>query len=453
MNRGIVKLQLFLIGLFSLTQVHFFGSMGISEFVMFAIGPVLFFKNYQLLRKDGFLPMVWLSIFTCIGCIVSNVYNDVDWVLGLKGLASPYSLFSTIVVAHALLRRNLDALPWFIVGCFLSGIVNVFAFRPESAVMSATGLLQGDEATEYMTSNVLFWTSKISSGFGLPISAWYLQTPTVYAVCVYLATVAYMLLSSGGSGRSMAMSIIVSLLFVVVGGKSRNRMKVISKHFFLFAITLALTLGIFKFVYSYTARTGILGEQAKSKYLKQTEGGNSTLKLLMGGRMEFFVGVIACLDSPIIGFGYKAADEKGYAGDFLYKYGNEDDYKLWEREVRGSYLSGKRMLIPAHSHIACFWLYYGIFGLILWLYVLYLIFDYIRHHIHVIPQWYCYLACGACAMVWNIFFSPYGSRVSVPFYIACILLVRAVSKGSIPLPLEMEEEAQKFDIQYSIKRR
>ena len=52
---------LFLIGLFSQTQIHVFGSIGISELPIFVVAPILFVTNVRSLKHDGFFPFLMLS--------------------------------------------------------------------------------------------------------------------------------------------------------------------------------------------------------------------------------------------------------------------------------------------------------------------------------------------------------------------------------------------------------
>ena len=79
MHNSRVKLLLFLIGLGSQTQIQVVGSIGISELVMFLIGPFIFFLDYRQLKADGFMPFVWLSIFVCMGCVCSGMINHTNF--------------------------------------------------------------------------------------------------------------------------------------------------------------------------------------------------------------------------------------------------------------------------------------------------------------------------------------------------------------------------------------
>lgn len=120
---------LFLAGLGSMTEVHFFGSIALTELAMIVVGPVLFFVNFQRLRHDGFLPFVWLTLLTCLGGIVASKVNHTYWLFALKGLAFPSVYFVATVTFHHFLRRDLSSMKWFLVGAFFSSIVSILFFN------------------------------------------------------------------------------------------------------------------------------------------------------------------------------------------------------------------------------------------------------------------------------------------------------------------------------------
>ena len=99
-------------------------------------------------------------------------------------------------------------------------------------------------------------------------------------------------------------------------------------------------------------------------------------------------------------------------------------------------------LISAHSHITSFWLYFGIAGLLYWLYVLYVIFRYVKEDCWIVPQWFFWLAAGTPALLWSIFFSPFHSRFGLPLMIVAMLMCRAIREGRYVLPYSMMREIQ-----------
>lgn len=204
---------------------------------------------------------------------------------------------------------------------------------------------------------------------------------------------------------------------------------------------------VFKWCYSLAAANGYLGYDAQEKYIRQTRVSDSSLALLMAGRMEFFCGVMACLDRPILGFGPFGEDRDGYVERYLNKYATDEDYRkfikvTYERVLkRGDFYR----VIPTHSHIAMFWVYYGLPGLFVWLYVLWMMFRYYRKDAHVVPHWYGFMAVTSGSVLWDIFFSPFAGRILIPTMICCMLFARAIQNRKICLPYEMEMEARKYD--------
>lgn len=441
MHNSKVKLPLFLIGLGSQTQIQVVGSIGISELVMFLVGPFIFFLDYRQLKADGFMPFVWLSIFVCMGCVCSGMINHTNFVFLLKGMAAPYSVFVATVVMHRLLRRDFSSLKWLILGAFLSSIISVFVFQQATHSFRGGEFLEGSEATRAVITNPLFWSSRISALLTLPISMQYLITPYAYSASIPFLAALIKILFSDSSGRAAALISCLTGFYILLAGKSIRRMRQVGRNFLLVVLVLIGLMMIGKQAYVYAAKNNYLGEKAREKYFKQTQGSSSALKIIMGGRLEFFTALRACIDKPIIGFGPKPLDTKGYYEDMLKRYGNPDDYEAYVRSMIGLAKMGIREhFIPAHSGIASFWLQYGIIGLIFWLYVLGMFLKFFTKYSHGIPQWYGYIVLAISSFLWDAFFSPFSGRIAIGVLMSCILFARAVVQRRIQLPWEMQHE-------------
>ena len=444
MKKKSASLYLFLIGLGSQTQIYFIGSIGISELILFLIGPILFFLDYHQLKGDGFMPFIWLSILTCLGCVLSGTINHTDGVFLLKGLAAPYSVFVATVVIHRILRRDFSALKWFILGTFLSGIISIFVFQQATYVVRGGVFLEGSEATNAVMSNPLFWSSKIAMLLSLPISMGYLSTPYSYSAIMPFIMALIRILFSDSSGRAAALVSCLAGFYIAIAGKSVRRMRQIGRNFIFVVMLLVVFLMVGKQVYVYAAANNYLGEKAREKYYKQTQGSSSALKIIMGGRIEFFTAIRACFDKPIIGFGPKPLDEKGYYEDMLRSYGNPDDYDAYtQSRIAQAKVGITAHFIPAHSYLASFWLQYGIIGLFFWLYVLWMFLKFFTKYSYGIPQWYGYCTLAIAGFLWDIFFSPFSGRIATAVLMSCILFARAVIWGRVSLPWELQDEVMR----------
>lgn len=428
---------LFLIGLFSVTQIRIVGSIGISELFIFAAAPIVLIQDYAQLRKHGFLPVVWISILLVVNCVVSGLVNGTLMPMLFRGIATTYAVFSTIVVMHRLLVRNLSQFKWLMLGFALSSVINVFVFQTATETAIYAGGLHGADATQAIMSGPLFWIGRLRNLLSVPTSGWYLQTPLWYSVLSPIALVMFAMLTSE-SGRSASLALLLSALLILIGRKSVRTMRLMQKRFILVGTSVIMCALLFKEAYQYAAEHGYLTEKAIKKYESQSRGGTGVLRLLMAGRVEFFSGLFANVKKPLWGYGPWAIDRDNLHLEFLREYGSEEDFKdyasLLDYEFRVN--GGVGHLIPAHSMIMGFWTWYGIMGLVFWVYVLYLMLAVVRKYIKEIPQLYGYFALLLPSMFWHILFSPFGSRTERMTFVVLLLIAKAVGERRLQLPAE-----------------
>jgi hypothetical protein len=212
-------------------------------------------------------------------------------------------------------------------------------------------------------------------------------------------------------------------MLIVVGGRGIEGMKSIKKRFPIIMIFVLITGMFAKVSYKYAVKEGYLGDAEIEKYAKQTEKGTDILSLIISGRVEFFIGLMAAVDKPLIGQGSQALDLKGYRGYYIGKYGTAEEVERHLRLERAN--SGFYATIPAHSHLICYWMWHGVTALIFWIYVLYLAVITLRKRLHYIPEWYGYFVISLPVFFWDYFFSPLGLRVNESaLYCAMLYLIK-----------------------------
>lgn len=445
MKRSPISWPLLLLGMFAQTQINVGGNIGISELFIFLAAPILFMRNINLLRRDGFMPIVTLAFFTIIGCFISGVANQTPYEFFSRGLAATYSVFASIVVFHHFLRQNLDGVRWVLLGFAISVIINIFVFTYGAEHDTFAQGLTGMEAAQNIMSGTLFWVGRLNHWLLLPIKGWYLQTPLWYSCLVPLGLSIFSVATTG-SGRSAALGTLGGVLFVLLGRKSCAHMKFISRNFVSFLVYAFVVLFVIKGAYIYLGKNGMLNEHQQQKFFQQTHGGTrtGTLQLLMAGRVEVFCGLYAMCKKPIVGYGPWAVDKDRLYFDFMEKYGTPEDEEVFYRERRDALLKGSYGWLPCHSMIIQFWMWFGIAGLVFWLYVLRQMYVYLKRDIAVVPQWFGYLAVSMPAMLWNIFFSPFGSRLIFGLYFVVLMFNRAIAERKVKLPPRMAYEALRY---------
>ena len=437
---------LFFLGLGSATKVYLFGCIAISELVVFFLAPIVFLCVFREMRRRGFAPFIYMCLATMCAMFLSAKINLTPFPYVFKTFALMYSVMAYYVVFYALVRKALRNGLWlFFLGAALSSIVTIYAFNPTAQVSESGFAYVAQSDMEDIINGPLFWIQKIKDFGQLPIIAVYLPFPIVYSFVAPIAFTVFAMLTSV-SGRSASLSILLFAVMVMMGRKSRRSMRMIGRHFFLFVLIGLSVVVVYKSIYQYAARQGFLGNNAQTKYESQTRGGTAgLLRLLMSGRKEFFIAIPAALDKPIFGHGPFAVDRKGYAVQFLSKYGEPEDFNQYNYYQHQNLLYGYLPKIPTHSHILGAWVHYGLMGLVFWIWILYLIFCHLRHYAAAIPQWYGYFALMISGYLWHIFFSPFGSRSQFALFAVCLFFARAIGQGRMQLPYDMEMQARKYE--------
>ena len=434
----------FLIGLGSGLQV--IASLSITEAFVLAMAPILIAQDWEVMRKHGVLPFFRITLLLPVGSLIACLVNEPPAYFFLRGMAVSCIVPCSVVFAHHFLNKDMNGVKWFFVGGVISMFLNTFIFQSVAERVMLAGGASGEKAVEAIMSGPVYWMYRLKPLVTLPIRGWYLSTPLFYSIIAPLGFAVFSLLLSG-SGRSTALVSFMAVVFTVLGRKKIRTMRLLSKHFMLFIFVGFSCLFLFKVLYQKAALSGMLGDAHLKKYVQQTKGKNDIVSIIMGGRLSSFVGYLACLDRPIVGFGPFALDEKGYTEEFLKKYGNEEDYDNYLANL--AWESGQGMtkchVIPAHSSIVVCWLQFGIAGLIFWVYVLYALYRYLRFDVAVVPQWYGWLACGAPGILWDAFFSPFSGRLGVPMFIVACLLARAIRQRKMNMPFGMIAEIAKAE--------
>ena len=434
----------FLFGLGS--QLQIVSSLSFTELFVFIAAPFIFFREKDYMKRNGIMPFFWLSMLVVVGCVVACVVNHTQSSFVLRGMAVTCLLPCTVVVGHWMLRRDMGGFKWMLIGVALSGILCTFIFQKHGEVAQLAGGVSGSDAVEAIMSGPIYWITRLGYIFNSIPKGWYLQCPLIVSIAIPFFMAVFSMLTST-SGRSTALSALGTVALIFIAGKKREaiRRRLCSKLGLWCCVAI---VGIFCIhtLYRVAVTEGWLGEDALKKYEQQTQGDTSIMALLLGGRMESFCGLIACVDKPIVGFGPWAEDKNGYTGEFLSKYGTYEDYGNYIRSMEWRLARGITYhMIPVHAYITEFWLWYGIFGLLFWLYIIFVFIRYLKQDCWVVPQWFMWIAASMPGYFWGIFFSPWSDRIGgIVFVVAC-LMARAVRMGVQPLPDYMEEEIFKVE--------
>ena len=433
MKKNSSVVPMFLMGLFSQTQIHLIGFMDISEAFAYVAGPIFFILDFERIKRNGFGNFFLIWFLCIVGALASSWVNNTYFQQMARGLATPVSVFCLASVFHHFLSQDFKAYKWFFLGAAISAVLCIFVFQRGFDRIVGGEITTGEAATEAVMSYSLFWLAIWGTWITTPVYMFYLKLPRWYPIVCALWFMIYGLFSAGS--RSSLGLMVVTILLLILGGKASNTMKYVKRHFATIAMVIAvLAIGAGQF-YKYCAINNYLGEDAYNKYIVQTKRGEGLMHILMAGRSGFFAGLRAAIDKPILGHGPWARDEKGYFREYVYKYGDAEDIKV----IDASELRGRIGLIPGHSWVITFWNWYGILGLICMLYVGWLMLSTLKNRMAVVPELFGYFAFMLPGMLWGWFFSPFGSRTGTTLLLVLCVFVKSIERGKVRFISDADE--------------
>lgn len=178
-------------------------------------------------------------------------------------------------------------------------------------------------------------------------------------------------------------------------------------------------------LYVSEASKGTFGLIVQQKYLNQSY---NTQNIFYGGRTDVFVGLSQIKKNPIAGQGSYAKISSSNRQEILTEITriNPNLYPLLF-----TYQEGK--LIPIHSVLFQFWVWYGIIGALPWLWYLYMVTWTLKRNMNSGTGISLVNSYLLTLVVWDILFSPFGGdrRFTVPLIL--IALIQGSSDTKIKL--------------------
>jgi O-antigen ligase len=408
----LTDLAVFGLGASGVYSVGLVGSLPGSEILILPLLPVLLvYRGGRALNRQHLWFLILVAAWL-VGTVVADTYNEGSWAVNrMKGIARVvFFAFDFIALAILLNRKTRRMI--------------VFALSMIPVFVSAGREFRGDFLTE--------WKFGYSSALTIValIAASYYNAKQKYKTCIFI----FLLLSALNlyfAFRSQLVIILIAGALTLpifedqrVSARSHTQTVSTSSNFRPFVL-LALAGGailIANQAIKFAATQGFLGENISSKFQTQSSG---KLGVLFGGRPETLVAIQAIIDSPIIGHGSFAGDPKylELKQDLQYEYGYSDSDTPDEQGA-----------IPTHSHLTMAWVESGIFGGLLWLYILVLTLRAILQtaiHRQPLSPLYCYFLVN---FVWDILFSPFGSvnRLQGAYFV--LLSYNLLKTSAKPIP-------------------
>lgn len=414
-------------------SLQFLASLSLTEAFVVGASIFVFPREIGHMRRTGANKLLWFALFLDVSCIASSLVNRVPFGFFLRGMSVCVIITSSIVVGHWLLRTRMNGYKWYFIGSAMSTVITTFAFRHAAEI---------GKSVEEISEGPLFWIGQLTSFFTAPSYGWYLHIPWQYSMIVPFF-IAIFAVTTSVSGRSSALGLIGMSILVFIGRHKIAKMQLISRYFWVFMLVAFIGIFGINALYRHAAMSGWMGEASREKYIAQTRGGTGVVQLLISGRLESFVGFLACVDNPIFGLGPWAQDDENYYTEFVAKYGAQEDYdKLVRWKMNPLHDTGTMAwnMIPVHSMITQFWCWFGLGGLVFVIMTIWVFIRYLKHDVAAVPQWFFWIACTLPARFWDIGFSPFSRRVGIPLMLVACCIADAVRRKKIALNQVAQEE-------------
>ena len=402
--------------------------LGINDLLAFLIPCLMCFEVRVIGRI--FLPEIillsWLGLRVLETAQSSKLEcKHVKKIIMLGGFWLLAQIFTDIVrgsTYHDFLRG------WSNISFFLFEFLAIYLLAGKSKrrlLLFAFGISLGQILTYFINPNIFAENGedwKFGVGYALTLlmvlstqfkSVWRIK----FLSSFILLAVAVLNFSMGA--RSLGGICFISALYTFVYEKNSTNYLISEKFNYKSYISLLLISivgGVLALnLYGTLASAGLLGESAEKKYEIQSQG---EFGLLLGGRQELIVSTLAIIDSPVIGHGSWAKDEKysNLLPEILESYGYDKSQAIiYEDELAG--------LIPTHSFLFGAWVNSGIFGAIFWLYILLICQKMLLIMYKIKYTLVPIIAFTAVNLIWNIFFSPLGAENRVYTAYSIVLLL------------------------------
>lgn len=393
------------LGFFSNVLLHFIGDFFATEILLIALLPFLAIFRARRLLRARLKPVFVLLGLWLFGLIFSDAYRQTEIDNRLRGMAL-IVFFAALIAAFTILLAGNERRKAIFLTAYAVGSIVMAKVQPTEISLGENRWKFG-----YATGTIML-VLLLSCYF-------YSRRRYLPAFLIFAAIGGYNLLADY---RSAFLEIMLTtvLVFPIIPEKI-GRVRLLPRkrglaHLLIIAF-LALSAGwSASKVVTYASSVGYLGDAAKEKNEAEEKSGN----LILGGRPEFFTGLKAVADSPIIGHGSWPEDWK-YAemqADLMIETGARSNWK-------GETGSG---LIPAHSHIISAMVNAGILGAPFWVYLLWLVAkSLVRVAIRRPPlaPIYCYLLV---TQFWATLFSPFGSTARIIEAATVIIILDLLEK-------------------------
>lgn len=390
-----------ILGVILSIRLTFIGQIYLLEIV----SVIYFFINLRSLEYFKFFKtFIFLLFLHQITVIFSDLYNQTEINNFIKGFLNFPILLICILFLYNFFKNKFSLYIFFLLGFYFGdNVLNNFI-------------------TSY---NIFFFDNiwKWGLGFYL-ISSYFLyyelknKKISKFNTIFFSSIIMLILLINGA--RALPLVIFYSLiLFIFFSNTEKLKIFGLKKLFFVFSLIIFSTTLIIGFLPSKINSIDYFTKVMKKNYEQQGDYG-----VVVSARSEWISMYHAFKDRPYIGHGSYPKDNNFYytnkIGQFLYQYNYIDNIPNYE--ILYNYLGlDSYKQIPTHSFFGYHLISYGVFGVILITYILFIFSKFFFSNYTQLSFFYYFQFIN---FVYNFYFSPWGAshRIYIELFIVILVL-------------------------------
>ncbi|WP_348260970.1 hypothetical protein P8935_14285 [Telmatobacter sp. DSM 110680] len=391
-----------ILGLLSSVLIHIVGDLFVTELILITCLPFFLFARGRSLLKPYTIRLLVLLGLWFLSQVLTDAYREVVMTNRLRGMANIAFFAAEIACLTMLLtsdRRKTIFLAFYAIGSIVMARLSPYVASFDE---------RGDRWKWGYATGCILLTVLISCFL-------IARRQHIFALLLLFGTNAVNLLYNY---RSAFLELLVTTVLVVPFIPERiGSLRLLPRRNNLLRVAIVATFALAggwsaNQLVKFASQSGLVSEEAQLKNESEASVGN----LILGGRPEFFIGLQAAIDSPLLGHGSWASDLK-YA-ELMAEWHHESGQQGFveqERESQG--------VIPTHSHIIAAWVFAGILGILFWAYLFWLV---LRAIVVVairrptLAPIYAWLLVSYC---WAILFSPFGSTSRIIEAVTIVIIV------------------------------
>lgn len=389
----------FLVGCFATFYVSLIGRVYVGELIIFLL--YIFKPQSRKSLPKELKTLTKLLYFWLASAIVSDIWNHIPVIDMIKGTISILFVIALIPFVYWVLCDKLKRWMLFYLGTIVSSQLTYYLLTSQTEFGSSEIWKTYSYAPLFIGAAIyLYWLGKkrISYLIFLSFGVWILfgGSRNVFITCSFVVIILY--ISDNISGNTVM-----------------NRIQRYQSKMGNLLIAMLIGMLVIDNVYEQLAGSGMLGEYAYEKYVKQK---NSEFGMA-SGRLEFIMDCDLISKSPIIGYGSFAKDRTNYVYNFYVDHHIYIPPGAFEHDVE----SVENML-PRHSRIGGTWMWHGIGAGAFWIFTLLLTWRVLKSGAFLIePQLMGLCVYTMMSEMWNTFFSIMSVRLPLIFMWVYFILI------------------------------